>query len=186
MEISPSALHFRLVYARKLSKYSCQPSTPDVSIDVFRLSVRVLSRLFWFFAAVGLYSIKVCLFRALRRKSSRLSSALVSFLLLRMLGVQVIVDDSQPSSQEGFASIQLFDGSSFFKEIVARGSFGLNSFVFKEKDVSTDEFGRPGRFSPDKKNKIMHLVGESFAKRRQVLCLLFQRVQQICRIYILS
>ena len=155
--------------ARKLSLNTpAKPSTPVVSIDVFRLSVRVLGRLFWFFAAVGLYSIQVCWFRALRRKSSRLSFALVSFLLLRMLGVQVIVDDSQPSSQEGFASIQLFDGSSFFKEIVARGSFGLNSFVFKEKDINTDEFGRPGKFSPDKKIKIMHLVRESFAKRRQV------------------
>jgi hypothetical protein len=80
----------------------------------------------------------------------------------------VIVDDSQPSSQEGFASIQVFDGSSFFKQIVAKGTFGISSLVFTSKDIRWDESSCPGKFSSAKKFSISRRVRDCFAEFKQV------------------
>ena len=80
----------------------------------------------------------------------------------------MIVDDSQPSSQEGFVSIQAFDGSSSFKEIVAKGTFGIGSFVFAAKDVCLDESSCRGKFSSTKKLSSLRIVRDSFANNKQV------------------
>ena len=155
--------------ARSLSlKSSIKVSTSAISIDVFRLAARVLGRLFWFFVAVGFYAIQSCLYRIIRRRNSCPPFALASYFLLRSLGIQVIVDDSQPSSQEGFASIQVFDGSSFFKQIVAKGTFGISSLVFTSKDIRWDESSCPGKFSSAKKFSISRRVRDCFAEFKQV------------------
>ena len=80
----------------------------------------------------------------------------------------MIVDDSQPSSQEGFASIQVFDGSSSFKEMVAKGTFGIGSLVFAATDVCLDESSCRGKFSSTKKFNISRIVRDSFANNKQV------------------
>ena len=145
--------------ARSLSlNSSIKVSTSALSNDVFRLAGRVFVRLFWFFVAIGFHGIQFCFYQIIRRQKSYPPFALASYFLLRSLGIQVIVDDSQPSSQEGFVSIQAFDGSSSFKEIVAKGTFGIGSFVFAAKDVCLDESSCRGKFPSTEKFSSLRIV----------------------------
>lgn len=73
------------------------------------------------------------------RKSAEQLFTLLSLSLLRSLGVQVIVDDSQPCEQTGISSIQIFGCSSWFDMLVARSSFGMNAIFLEPKDLHIEK-----------------------------------------------
>lgn len=73
------------------------------------------------------------------RKSAEQLLTLLSLSLLRSLGVQVIVDDSQPCEQTGTSSIQIFGCSSWFDMFVARSSFGMNVIFLEPKDLHIEK-----------------------------------------------
>ena len=72
-------------------------------------------------------------------KSAEQLFTLLSLSLLRSLGVQVIVDDSQPCEQTGISSIQIFGCSSWFDMLVARSSFGMNAIFLEPKDLHIEK-----------------------------------------------
>ena len=100
---------------------------PENSVNALQLLVRIFCRLFCLTLALALFALmNVCVWMKWRDSADKLFSILSAFLL-RSLGVQVIIDDSQVCKRVGFNVIQVYDQSSWFDLLVARASFGLNT-----------------------------------------------------------
>ena len=107
---------------------------PGKSVNTLQLLGRILYRLLCLALALALFALKnVCVWMQWHDSADKLFSIL-SALLLRSLGVQVIVDDSQVCKRAGFNVIQIYDQSSWFDLLIARGSLALDiSFIASEE-----------------------------------------------------
>ena len=91
------------------------------------------------------------------RKPADQLFTLLSLFLLRSLGVQVIVDDSQPCERAGISTIQIFNHSSWFDMLIARSSFGMNVMFLAPKDLHVE-----------KRQQLAGSLAKAFAGHRHV------------------
>ena len=136
---------------------SISHSRPVASTARLQLPGRILCRIFWVVCAVTLFALQTTFAWMRWRKAAEQLFILLSSLLLRSLGVQLIVDDSQPCKQAGIRSIQIFDYSSWFDMLIARVSFGINALFLAPKDLHVE-----------KAQQIADRFEEEFACNRQI------------------
>ena len=140
---------------------------PAASMNPLQLPGRILCRLFWASCAFAVFVLQTAVARMSCHKVAENLLTLLSSLLLRSLGVQVIVDDSQSCKQAGTPVIQIFDYSSWFDMLIVRGSLGMNSLFFTPIDMHLKREQRNGGM-PFDESKIVGLIGKALAEKRRV------------------
>ena len=130
---------------------------PSTSVNPLLLVGRILSRIFWAISALSLFAVQTTFAWMRWHKAADQLFALLSLFLLQSLGVQVIVDDSQPCEQAGIPSIQIFGHSSWFDMLIARSCFGANALFLVPKDVHVE-----------KRQQISDLLNKALACHRQI------------------
>ena len=82
--------------------------------------------------------------------------ALASIAASRAMGLQVIVDDSQPRERSGEKVVHVFDGLSLIDFLAARVSLGVNSsFVADENLFQEGMFKRKSYFSSREASRLL-------------------------------
>ena len=100
-----------------------------------RLLARISSRLLWGGIATIFYAFYIFWSQIKCPKSAEKLLALASIAASLALGLQVIVDDSQPRERPGEKVVHVFDGVSLFDFLAARVSLGLNSSFIADSNL---------------------------------------------------
>ena len=100
-----------------------------------RLLGRISARLVFGGVATVSYALYVFLSQIKWSKRAEKLLALASIAASRALGLQIIVDDSQPSERFGEKIVHIFDGLSLFDFLVARVSLGVDSSFIADDDL---------------------------------------------------
>ena len=144
---------------------------PGNSVNTLQLLGRILCRLFCLASALALFALKNLFVWLKWHDSSEKLFSILSAFLLRSLGVQVIVDDSQVCRQAGFNVVQIYDQSSWFDLFVARGSLGLNTSFITSRNLHFDQCARVGFSIVEGSESVNSCVGLSGVGRQ--ICLPF-------------
>ena len=100
-----------------------------------RLLARISSRLLCGIIATVFFAFYIFWSQIKCPKSAEKLLALASIVASHALGLQVIVDDSQPHESPGEKVMHVFDGVSLFDFLVARVSLGLNSSFIADNSL---------------------------------------------------
>ncbi|MBL6742325.1 MAG: capsular biosynthesis protein [Synechococcus sp. BS301-5m-G53] len=121
--------------ARQLTPLQVRPRLKsNMRIDPMLLLFRISARLLWGGIATVFYAFYVFLSQINSSKRAEKLLALACIAAARSMGLQVIVDDSQPRESLGKKEVYVFDGLSLFDFLVARVSIGVNSSFIPDGD----------------------------------------------------
>ena len=122
--------------ARQLPRLRVSPIFKlSMGINPVRLLARISSRLLCGIIATVFFAFYIFWSQIKCPKSAEKLLALASIVASHALGLQVIVDDSQPHESPGEKVMHVFDGVSLFDFLVARVSLGLNSSFIADNSL---------------------------------------------------
>jgi capsular polysaccharide export protein len=118
--------------ARRLTPAPQLPDAPHSSggrLSGLLLLPRLLGRLGWILITYGIYSLQLLALALRRKQTAAALLALASAAALRALGVQVVVDDSQPAEPAGVPLVHIWNHGSPIDVLVVQAALRIPSIT---------------------------------------------------------